>query len=178
MEYTLDAVISFTLFASTLAISLMLVTNLTILTLNELTPPVSLWSELVFPTSLEVVSVEGDYIIKSLKRCLVTYVIIEPEGRYYVGHGITPLKVVAKPGSWIIAFTYTSVSIKRGVPIHGQMIVSMYGVTTKEPISPYVIINGSNYEVVPRISDSLKGIPAKDLTYSVYNNTVVLKVRG
>lgn len=177
MEYTLDAIISFTLFALTLATFLTLMVDTVVLAFNELISPINLYSTVTFPTSLEIVIVRGGYVIRSSKRCLITYVIVEPEGKCYVSYGITPLKVITKSSNWVIAFTYTSVSVKMGTPIKSKITISMYGIVTKRPIPPYVIIEGSNYEIVPNFSKPSNIMSIKNFTYSIYNNTVVLRVR-
>jgi len=93
-------------------------------------------------------------------------------------HGITPIRIPAKPSDWIVAFTYTSVIVKVGAIIHGRLIVSKYGVVKSNPLKPYVVVEGSSYQVIPNLEGVSKSIQMSKSVYFIHNGTIVLGVRG
>ena len=173
MEYTIDMLISYILFAIVVSMTLITVLN-TVVAVTRVQVPVI--KEYRLPNSLEIVATDSGYVVRSERGCLVYVVVVNSEG-YKVIRGLTPLEVQALSSDWVIAFTTTTVSVKVGIPL-GTLIVSRYGVVVEEPIPPYVIINGANYQVVPNFEVAEEGVAPENSAYFIKNGTVVLGVRG
>jgi len=173
MEYSVDILISFVIFSVAVSIVSVTITGSIVATLTVQFPTAY---EIKLPNHLEILALNEGYLVKSLRKCLV-HVIILKSRNYVLIRGLTPLKVIAKPSDWIIAFTYTSIAIKIGTPIQSRFIVSMYGVVEENLASkPYVIIEGTSYKIVPNFKLAQEA-PSNTSAYSILNNTIVLKVR-
>ena len=77
MEYTIDMLISYILFASVISMTLITVLN-TIVAVTRV--QVSVIKEYRLPNSLEIAPTPNGYAIRSERRCLVYVVIVNSEG--------------------------------------------------------------------------------------------------